>query len=121
MILTAVLNLVLLFAVLVAVKNKPYVGALLFAAVKTVLHYFLFKEAATSMELSTRAQLGISVLVGCLYAAVASAFVYFVSRLTKPKISEEESPRYAVGASERMTFRWESIPLIALVLLLLVL
>jgi hypothetical protein len=122
MILNGILNFVLLFTVLVAVKKKPYLAALLFAAIKSALNFILLRSTGAGAQLSLPAQLGVSLAVGLVYAGLASAFVWFFVRLGTPaKGADEEVPAYKVGGAETVSFRWEIIPLIGLLLLLLLL
>ena len=122
MVINAGLNLVLIFFVFVAVKNRPYAAAAIFAAVKTLVYYFLTKESTSHLHLSPAVQVAVSIVVGCIYAGVASAFIFFVGRLNKPRKGEEEQvPTYSSVDSDKVSFRWEAIPLIGLLGLLLVL
>ncbi len=120
MILNGALNLMLLFFAVVALKKRPYLAAVLFAAVKAVLSFFLTRNLAEQMELSTTGRIGVAIVVGCICGAIATAFMYFFARMSRPRNpSEEDVPSYSVGSSEKMSFRWESIPLIFLLLVLL--
>ncbi len=122
MIVNGALNLVLLFAVLVSVKKKPYLAALLFAAIKSALNFFLIRGTPAATQLSIPAQLGVSLVVGVVYAGLAMAFVYFVNRLSQPtQATPEDVPDYKVGGAEKVSFRWEILPLVVLLLLLLML
>ncbi len=122
MILNGALNLVLLFTVLIVVKKKPYRAALLFAAIKSVLNFLLLRSSHAGPPLSVSAQFGVSLLVGLVYAGLASAFMYFFVRMSTPaKAAVDEVPSYKVGAAETVSFRWEILPLIILLLLLLLL
>jgi hypothetical protein len=120
MLVNGALNLLLLFFVTVALKKRPYVAAALFALVKATLSFFLSKDLVAQMQLSTTGRIGIAVIVGCICGVIAMAFMYFFTRMSRPRNPTEESvPLYSVGSSEKMTFRWESIPLVGLLLVLL--
>ena len=120
MLVTGVLNLLLLFFTTVALKKRPYLAAALFAVIKAALSFFLSKDLASQMQLSLTGRIVVAIIVGCICGAIAMAFMYFFTRMSKSRDTTEESaPSYSVGSAEKMSFRWESIPLVALLLVLL--
>jgi Ca2+/Na+ antiporter len=103
------LNIALLIFVFSAEKKKvkPYIAALLMGVLKAVI-----------TAVFSRNILG-SIVVGVIYAGLAAAFVYFMKRLDRrDDVEREETPSYRSPGSEKMKFRWEYIPLVVLLLLI---
>jgi hypothetical protein len=104
-----VLNLALLFLVFTAEKKKlkPYVAAGLFGLVKAII-YVVFSG-----------QWLLAVAIGATLGGLVSAFVYLLRRLDRREAGEQPGvPTYRAGGSDKMTFRWEYIPIVVLLLLI---
>jgi len=105
-----ILNIALLLLVFGAQKKKinPYVAALLLGVIKAVI-YAVFAGSIL-----------LAVAMGVIYAGLTSAFVYFLTRLDKREDSERpEVPTYRSPGSQTMKFKWEYIPLVILLLLII--
>ncbi len=105
-----VLNILLLFLVFGAKKKKasPYIAAVALGLIKFAVY------AAFSQSI-----LG-PLILGTIYAGLAAAFVYFLIRLDRREDSERpDVPAYTLASSDRMKFRWEYIPLVVLLLLII--
>ena len=102
-------NIALLLFVFGASKKKksPYVAALILGAIKAAI-YAVFAR-----------NLVLALVMGCIFGGLAAAFVYFMKRLDRREDSErEEVPTYRSPGSETMKFKWEYIPLVILLLLI---
>jgi hypothetical protein len=100
-------NIALLFLVFGAERKKisPYAAAALFGGVKGGL-----------VLLVTRSLMA-AVIVAAFYALLASAFVFFLQRVNRREAKEQpDVPKYSTTGSDKMTFRWEYIPLVILLL-----
>jgi hypothetical protein len=105
-----ILNMVLLALVFSSEKKKinPYVSALLLGVIKAVIYIFVSKNI-----------LG-SVLMGGIYALLAVGFVFFLKRLNKREDSEKpDVPVYRTAGTSKGKFKWEYIPLVVLLLLII--
>lgn len=101
-------NFVLIFLVFGAAKKKfsPYASATILGAVKGVLYYLVSQSV-------------IIALVGFLiFGGLAAAMVYFLARVDKKEASEEPYPKYGTR-KKGGSFKWEYIPLSAIVILLI--
>lgn len=101
------INIVLLFLVFGATKKKfsPYAAAAILGAVKGVL-YFIGSQSV------------ISAFVGfIIFGGLAAGLVYFLARLGKKESTEDPYPKY--GTRKKSAFKWEYIPLSAIVLFLI--
>ena len=104
-----ILNIALLVLVFGAEKKKisPYVAALLLGVIKAVI-YAVFG-----------ANLVIAVMIGTIYAGLAASFVYFLKRVDRREDSERpEVPTYTSMGSDRIKFKWEYIPIVILLILI---
>lgn len=102
-----ILNIVLLFLVFGAEKKKinPYAAALIFGAIKGVL-VAVFAQAYIA-----------ALVVAAFYAGLVAAFVYFLKRVDRrDEKGQSDEPDYSPGESDKMTFRWEYVPLVVLLL-----
>lgn len=100
------INIVLLFLVFWATKKKfnPYAAAAILGTVKGGL-YFIGSQSVVS-----------EVVGFIIYGGLAAGLVFFLARLDKKEITEESYPTYT---SQRKTaFKWEYIPLSAIVFLI---
>jgi multisubunit Na+/H+ antiporter MnhB subunit len=105
-----IINIVLLFVVFGAQKKKknPYLAALLLGVIKAAI-YALFTR-----------NLLLAIIMGAAFAALASAFVYFLQRLDKaPDKNQGKVPTYGAPGSDKIEFKWEYFPLVLLLLLLI--
>jgi len=105
-----ILNIVLLILVFGAEKKKtkPYAAALLLGGIKAAIYGIFTRDVV------------LAVFMGCLWAGLASAFVFFLKRLDRrDAAAREDVPSYRASGSEKLTFKWEYIPLVALLFLLI--
>jgi 4-hydroxybenzoate polyprenyltransferase len=103
------LNIALLFLVFGAKKKKisPYIAALLLGAIKGVI-YAVFARSILW-----------AVIMAVIYAGLAAAFVYFLNRVDRREDRERpEVPTYSSAGSDTIKFKWEYIPLVILLLLI---
>ncbi|MBE7539941.1 MAG: hypothetical protein HS122_16210 [Opitutaceae bacterium] len=101
-----VINIVLIFLVFGATRKKfnPYAAAAILGAVKGVL-YFIGSQSV------------LSAITGfAIFGGLAAGLVYFLARIDKKELTEEPYPTYG---SRKAAFKWENIPLFAIVLLLI--
>lgn len=108
-----VLNIALLFLVfgLTRWKKYPYLGALVFGLVKGAL-YFAVPLAHLPWWVCA-----VNGLIGFLvFTALGAGLVLFLRRLDR---GEPKEVTYSVGAADRVTFRWEYLPLTAILLVVL--
>ena len=104
------LNVVLLFLVFGAEKKKfsPYLAALLLGAIKAAIY-----------ALVTRTIIG-PVIMGIIYAGLAAAFVFFLRRIDRRENLEKPVvPTYGLAGTQTIKFKWEYIPLVVLLLLII--
>ena len=104
------LNIALLLAVFGAEKKKfgPYIAALLLGIIKAATYLAFGRGILTA------------VIVGSLYGGFAAAFVYFLKRLDAREDRDRPAmPNYGSAHSSRVTFRWEYIPVVVLLLLII--
>lgn len=104
-----ILNIVLLFLVFGAAKKKfsPYVAALLLGLVKAAIY-----------ALVTRTVVG-PVLIGIIYGGLAAGFVFFLNRIDRRENSERpDVPTYGLAGSQTIRFKWEYIPLVVFLMLI---
>ena len=100
-------NIVLIFLVFGASKKKfnPYASAAILGAVKGVL-YFIGSQSI------------FPAIVGfIIFGGLAAGLVYFLARLDKKEATEDPYPKY--GTRKKSTFKWEYIPLSAIVFFLI--
>jgi len=99
-------NLLLLFLVFAAAKKKfnPYAAAIVFGVAEAGIYFF-----------HTRNVVG-ACLEFAVYALLAAGLVYFLGRLDRKPATGNPYP--TPGTDEKVSFRWEYIPLAALVLFL---
>jgi hypothetical protein len=105
-----ILNILLLVGVFGARKKKInlYLSAALLGLAKVII-YFVFTK-----------NILISLLMGIIFTALASAFVFFLKRLDARKPGEAEVvPMYSTPGSEKMAFRWEYFPLSVLLVVII--
>lgn len=104
------LNVVLLLLVFGAAKKKinPYAAASLLGVVKFGL-YAVFSGTVAG-----------PLVVGIIYAGLAVAFVYFLQRIDRREDKERpDVPVYTSAGADRVTFKWEYIPLVILLMLII--
>src|SRR6478609_5280503 len=101
------INIVLLFLVFGATKKKfnPYAAAAVLGAVKGVL-YFIGSQSMLSASVGF-----------VIFGGLAAGLVYFLARVDQKELTEEPYPTY--GTRKKTPFKWEYIPLSAIVLLLI--
>ena len=105
-----VLNIVLLLAVFGAAKKKfnPYLAAGLLGAIKFGLYSVVSQTIVVPL------------IIGAIYGGFAAAFVYFFSRIDRHEDKERSDvPVYTSSGSDRIKFRWEYIPLVILLALII--
>ncbi len=105
-----VLNIALLFLVFGAEKKKisPYTAALAFGIIKGVI-YAVFSR-----------NLVFALVMGVIFAGLAAAFVYFLKRIDRREEKERpDVPAYSTAGPDTIKFKWEYIPLVALLLLII--
>lgn len=100
------LNLVLLGVLFATAKKlNQYLAAAAFGVCKGVLVLLVFRQGANA------------ILSAAIYAVMAGLFVFFMKRLDR---YGPETPDYArSGPPPKRPFKWEYIPLSALMLLLI--
>lgn len=104
------INILLLFFVFGAQRKKmnAYWAALLLGLIKAVI-YLIFTR-----------QLLVAAVMGITFAGLTAALVYFLKRLDQRDAATKEAvPVYRSAGSEKMTFRWEYLPLVVLMLLII--
>jgi Ca2+/Na+ antiporter len=109
MIAAMIINILLLVLVFGAEKKKvsPYLAALLLGAIKAAIYLIFFHQIAGAL------------ITGAVYAALAAGFVYFLKRIDRRENNERpEVPEYQSPGSETIKFKWEYIPLVVLLLLI---
>ena len=58
--------------------------------------------------------------MGVIYAGLATGFVFFLKRIDRRENSERpEVPDYKLAGSETIKFKWEYIPVVILLLLII--
>ena len=103
------LNIALLLFVCGAAKKKisPYLAAALLGVIKFAL-YAVFSQT-----------LLVPLILGVIYGGLAVAFVYFLRRIDHREDKDRpDVPVYTSAGSDRVTFQWEYIPLVILLLLI---
>lgn len=103
------LNLALLLLLFGAEKKKisPYVAALAFGLIKGVIT-MIFSGSIVA-----------AVIVAALFAGLAAAFVYFLKRIDRREdLERPEVPTYGSPGNDTVKFKWEYIPLVVLLLLI---
>jgi hypothetical protein len=103
-------NIILLVVVFGATrwKKQPYLGALVFALVKGGLYF------AVALRTLPLWACFLNAAIGCfLFGGLAAALVYFLRRLDRYEPTEVS---YSTLGSERVAFKWEYLPLVAIVL-----
>lgn len=100
-------NLALLFLVFGASKKKvnPYVAPAIFGSVKAVLYFIANRNLIVALIAFT------------LFAGLASAMVWLLTRVDKREIIDEPYPKY--GTKRKTDFKWEYVPLTSIVVLLI--
>jgi hypothetical protein len=104
-----VLNIALLILVFGAEKKKisPYTAALALGVIKGVI-YAVFSHS-----------LVIALVMGVIFAAMSAGFVYFLKRVDRREEGERpEVPTYTSAGSDTIKFKWEYIPLVILLVLI---
>ena len=60
-----------------------------------------------------------AMVIGLIYAGLAEAFVYFLKRVDRREERDRPAvPVNGLAGSEKVTFRWEYIPFVILLLLI---
>lgn len=108
-----ILNIVLIFVVfgLTRWKKYPYAGALVLGLLKAT-HYVL----SLMSQVPLWAVLVNAVIAFVVFGALAAGMVYFLRRLDR---GEPTQVSYKAGGSDRMVFKWEYLPLTAIVVLMI--
>jgi hypothetical protein len=103
-------NIILLVVVFGATKWKkqPYLGALIFALVKGGLYFAVPLQSLPLWACMLNGAIGF-----LLFGSLAAGFVYFLRRLDR---GETKEVSYSTRGSDRVTFKWEYLPLVALLL-----
>jgi hypothetical protein len=101
------INIILLFLVFGATKKKfnPYAAAALLGVVKGVL-YFIGSQSIVS-----------AVIGFVIFGGLAAGLVYLLGRVDRQESTEEPYPAY--GSRKKTPFKWEYIPLSAIVVFLI--
>lgn len=105
-----ILNIGLLILVFTAQKKKlsPWLAGLSFGLVKGVIYGVVTRHVIFAL------------VMGLIFAGLATAFAYLLRRVDRREAAAApEIPTYAAGGSDKVTFRWEYIPLVILLLLLI--
>jgi hypothetical protein len=102
-----IINIVLLFLVFGATKKKlsPYTAAVILGAIKGGL-YFVGSQSILA-----------AVIAYVIFAGLAAGLVYFLARVDLKEMTEEPYPTYT--SRKKSPFKWEYIPLSAIVALLI--
>lgn len=108
------INILLLVLVFGATRwrKQPYAGALVIAMIKGAL-YAIAASAAGAVWWGVV----VNALIGfILFGGLAAGMVFLFRRLDQ---REPITSNYSTRGSDRMTFRWEYVPLAAIVLILI--
>lgn len=104
------INIVLLILVFGAKKKKisPYIAASLLGVIKGGL-YLVFSQ-----------NIALAVIMGGIYGGLATVFVYFLTRLDQREDRERPAiPTYKSAGSQTASFKWEYIPLVVVLVLII--
>jgi disulfide bond formation protein DsbB len=105
-----VANIVLLVLVFGAKKQKMnlYLAAVILGGVKAGIYFAVTRNIV------------LSIMMGCIFAGLASAFAYLLKRLDRKNPKDEpKEVTYGTPGTEKVVFRWEYFPLSAILILLI--
>lgn len=104
------INIILLVLVFGARKKKlnPYMAALALGVLKAIIY------------LAFTMNIVVAIIMGAAFAALASAFSFFLIRVSKRELGGNEgAPIYSTPGTGKVAFRWEYFPLTVILILLI--
>lgn len=103
------LNIGLLILVFAAQKKKlsPWLAGFAFGAVKGAIYAVVTRHIVFAL------------VMGLIFAGLTTLFAHLLRRADRRETAAApDTPAYTVGGSDKMTFRWEYIPITILLLII---